>query len=162
MSSDAGATGYIATNNDLYKAFTDYTIFNLITGFGMHHRRMPLMRHHVVGRGIGRKVMGHIAKSLGHAIVNKISSAIAGEGMHKRMTVKRRAPSHRLVAGSYKVTGAGRRRTIRKPRATMTRGYGVRVHKPRTTVRRTIRNPRHTLLGGQRKRVAHRRHFVLI
>ena len=128
---------------------------NLITGFGMH--RMPLMRHHVVGHGIGRRIAGHLTKSIGHALVNKISSMIAGEG-HKR----RRAPHRRVTAGSYRVTGTGRR-TTRKPRATLSRGCGVRrTYKPRT--RTTVRKPRMTLLLGGRKRkpMSRRRHFVLI
>ena len=65
---------------------------SLITGFGAHrvHRRK-----HVAGKGVVRKTTGAVVRHIGHAIVDKIASAVAG--------------------GSYKLAGG------RKPKATIRR-----------------------------------------
>ena len=77
-----------------------------ITGFGIkRHYNM----HHVpsvVGRGVVRNLASSAVRSAGHHLVDKLANAIKG--------------------GSYKISGAGRKR-----RTTKTRKVGSGVHKDR-------------------------------
>lgn len=121
----------------------------LITGFGMHrHHRV---RHH--GRGVTRRAVGSVVGALGHALVNRVASAISG--------------------GSYKLSGQGRRR--RAPRTTLSGGYKHRVHRYRVPTvggyhrrvggyHRRVgrpRKPRTTLSGYGHRRVHHHRHRLM-
>ena len=79
----------------------------LISGFGYRHRVV----HHHAGRGVGRRAVGSVVSTVGHALVNRLASAISGSGY------KRKRVSHRRVGLGWKVTGAGRPRAAhRKPR----------------------------------------------
>ena len=86
----------------------------LISGFGIHHYRRRSVMH---GRGPIRRVTGSIIGTIGHALVNKLASAISGHG--------------------YKPTGTGIRH--RRPRHTLTHigGYKRKVGRPRTRAPRT-------------------------
>ena len=68
---------------------------NKISGFGIRRRHYTTR---TTGRGVGRRVIGSLIVSVGHALENRISSAVRG--------------------GSHKLTGMGRRRVgrPRKPR----------------------------------------------
>jgi len=68
-----------------------------ITGFG--YRRVHHHHHRHTGRGIGRRAIGSLVGHLGHALVNRVSSAISGTGRTHRRRVHR--------AGSYRITGTG-------------------------------------------------------
>ena len=89
----------------------------LISGFGYRHRvvgshmRAKASIHHA-GRGVGRRAVGSVISTVGHALVNKLASAISGSGY------KRKRVSHRRTGYGWKVTGAGRPRSTvhRKPR----------------------------------------------
>ena len=87
----------------------------LISGFGIHHyRRRPVMH----GRGPIRRVTGSIIGTIGHALVNKLASAISGNGYKPTGTGVRRCkrPRQTLAYGGYRKKRVGRPRT-RKPRA---------------------------------------------
>ena len=87
----------------------------LISGFGIHHyRRRPVMH----GRGPIRRVTGSIIGTIGHALVNKLASAISGHGYKPTGTgIRHRRPRHTLThIGGYRKKRVGRPRT-RKPRA---------------------------------------------
>jgi len=110
---------------------------SVISGFGHRH-------HHVHrGRGVVRKTIGGITRTLGNMLVNRVANAIAG--------------------GSYKITGRGRK--PRKPRSRLS-GFGTRKRtthrapKRHTTTRR--RAPRKSLSGSGRHRIHHRRRLLLI
>jgi hypothetical protein len=128
-----------------------------ITGFG--YRRVHHHHHRHTGHGIGRRAIGSLVGHLGHALVNRVSSAISGTGRVHRRRVHR--------AGSYRITGTGttRRRVgrPRKPRSLLTSVLGGAHRRRRRTTggRRTRRPraPRIALFGTGRR---HRRHHVLI
>ena len=84
-----------------------------ITGFGTRK----------TGRGVVRRTIGAIARPALTYIANKVSDLISGTG--KKRVYKRK------TAGSYKITGMGR-----KPRSSLKRKTGGR--KPRTTLRRRL------------------------
>ena len=92
-----------------------------ITGFGV--RKRYHMHRASTGRGVGRRILSSVIGTVGHAIVNRLSSAVAG--------------------GSYKLTGSGRKRVgrPRRPRTHLSIA-GVGIHRPR---RRVHRKPRITL-----------------
>ena len=85
-----------------------------ITGFGTRK----------IGRGIVRKTIGAITRPALTYIANKVSDLISGTG--KKRVYKRK------TAGSYKITGMGR-----KPRSSLKRKTGG-SRKPRTTLRRRL------------------------
>ena len=108
--------------------------FAPITGFGIHRRRRVV--HHVgygeglqhrrrlttrstTGRGLPRKIVGTVIKHIGHALVDRLGSAISG-------------------SGSFKLTGRGRARKprARKPRRVLTTfgGYRPRTHRRKIRV----------------------------
>ena len=111
--------------------------FAPITGFGIHRRRRVV--HHVgygeglqhrrrlttrstSGRGLPRKIVGTVIKHVGHALIDRLSSAISG-------------------SGSFKLVGMGRKPRARKPRARKPRrvlttfgGYRPRTHRRRIRV----------------------------
>ena len=110
----------------------------LITGFGAHRRRRTI-RHHVGhGEGVGRKIVGAIVRKVGHALTDKLASAVSG--------------------GSYKITGAGKRRVGRprgrRPRAMLSLPslvVGGRKHYRRRAPRRHLSG-----MGIHRRRLIHR------
>ena len=114
---------------------------NKITGFGVRKRHL-MHSGHRTGRGVGRRILSSVIGTVGHALVNRLSSAVAG--------------------GSYKLTGSGRKRVgrPRRPRTHLSIA-GVGIHRPR---RRVHRKPRITLsgMGIRRKHRVHRRRLVLI
>ena len=108
---------------------------SVISGFGHRH-------HHVHrGRGVARRALGGVARTLGNMLVNRVANAIAG--------------------GSYKITGRGRK--PRKPRSRLS-GFGTRKRtthrapKRHTTTRR--RAPKKHLSGGGRYRSIYRRRVL--
>ena len=109
--------------------------FQPITGFGMRRRRRTTTHrphHHVEGHGLPRKIIGSVINHLGHALVNKVASAVSG-------------------SGSFHLTGGLRRKRVthRKPRTTLFGG----LRRPRVHAVRH-RRPRTTLLGtGRRRRI---------
>ena len=70
------------------------------------------------GRGPIRRVTGSIIGTIGHALVNKLASAISGYGYKPTGTGVRRhrRPRHTLTYGGYRKKRVGRPKT-RKPRA---------------------------------------------
>ena len=126
-----------------------------ISGFGIHHYRHHPTLHH--GRGPIRRITGSIVGTIGHALVNKLASAISGNG------------------SGWKPTGTGIRRH-RRPRHTLTHIGGYRrVGRPRTRKPRTNhsistllgsisgyrrRRPRNALSGMGRKRI-HRKILLI-
>ena len=73
----------------------------LISGFVIHHdRRRPVMH----GRGPIRRVTGSIIGTIGHALVNKLASAISGNGYKPTGTGVRRCkrPRQTLAYGGYR------------------------------------------------------------
>ena len=111
------------------------------TGFGVR-KRHHMHSGRTTGRGAGRRIVGSLIGTVGHALVNRLSSAISG--------------------GSYKLTGSGKTRVgrPRRPRTHLSIA-GVGIHRPR---RRVHRKPRITLsgMGIRRKHRVHRRRLVLI
>ena len=105
--------------------------FAPITGFGIHRRRRVgygeglqhrrrLTTRSTTGRGLPRKIVGTVIKHIGHALVDRLGSAISG-------------------SGSFKLTGRGtrkRRVAHRKPRRVLTTfgGYRPRTHRRRIRV----------------------------
>ena len=90
-------------------------------GEGMHHRRRLTTRS-TSGRGLPRKIVGTVIKHVGHALIDRLSSAISG-------------------SGSFKLVGMGRKPRARKPRARKPRrvlttfgGYRPRTHRRRIRV----------------------------
>ena len=128
-----------------------------ISGFGIHHYR----RHPIHGRGPIRRVTGSIVGSIGHALVNRLASAISGNGYKPTGTGIRhhRRPRHTLThIGGYRRRPVGRPRT-RKPRALHhsisallgpIAGVGYRRRKPRTA-----------LTGMGRRRRVHRKILII-
>jgi len=123
----------------------------LITGFGARHHHYHHHRlHH--GGNIARRTVGSVVRTLGHALTDRIASAISG-------------------TGSWKLAGTGRHNK-RAPRSTLSGGYR-RVHRRRTVgighrhrhiglgYHRRVgrpRKPRSTLSGGYRR--VHHRHRI--
>jgi len=98
---------------------------SLITGFGRRHY------HHVArGEGIGNRVARDLVK---------IAHAISGGTRHRR----------HYHAGSYKLSGTGTRRRVRRPRATL-------MHVPMTALGEGYRRRRRSTVGGYRRRRAPR------
>ena len=129
---------------------------HLINGFGFH--RAPLSYHHTrhVGSGVGRRLAGSAVKYIGTALLNKLSNAISGDGMHR---IRRHRSVHR--AGSYKVTGASYRRN-RAPVRSLGCGYRKRkstVRRVRPTVGGYKRKARLTL---RKRRTTRPKRFILI
>ena len=52
---------------------------NEITGFGYRRRRI----HHARGDGVGRKVVGSVVRKIGHALTDRLASAISGSGSYR-------------------------------------------------------------------------------
>ena len=107
-----------------------------ITGFGVRRTTRRTTR----GRGIVRKTLGAISRSALGFLSNKIADAISGGRIVRRKRV------YRSSAGSYKLTGMGRR-----PRSTLKR-RPVR----KSTACGYKRRPK-SVLGGARRRVYRRR-----
>ena len=74
-------------------------------GEGMFRKKRVVHRH--VGQGLPRKIVGTVIKHIGHALVDRLGSAISG-------------------SGSFKLTGRGRKPRARKPRRVLTTFGGLR------------------------------------
>ena len=103
-----------------------------ITGFGVRRTTRRTTR----GRGIVRKTLGAISRPALGFLSNKIADAISGGAVRRRRVYRR-------SAGSYKLTGMGRRR----PRSTLTRrpvrkSTGCGIYKRRAPRRTLVRRRR--------------------
>ena len=85
-------------------------------------RKRRLTTRSTSGRGLPRKIVGTVIKHVGHALIDRLSSAISG-------------------SGSFKLVGMGRKPRARKPRARKPRrvlttfgGYRPRTHRRRIRV----------------------------
>ena len=63
---------------------------DMITGFGYRRHRI----HRARGNGIGRKVVGAVVRKIGHALTDRLASAIGG---------------------SYRLTGSGFKKGVKLP-----------------------------------------------
>ena len=103
------------------------------------------------GRGIGRKIAGSVLGTLGNALVNRIARAVSG-GRYRRKTTYRR---RRVTAGSYKITGMGKRRkTYRKRRLIGTGRRTIRrtTYRKRRTTGGRVGRPKTRRIGTVRRR----------
>ena len=103
----------------------------VISGFGVRRgtRKVCYTRKTTRGTGIARSALGGIISHVGHALVNKIAGVVRGSG---------------VTGGSWKVTGSGRKKAIRRPRTLL-------------RVRRTIQKPiAITTIGGYKRRTRRR------
>ena len=88
-----------------------YKLNNLtpITGFGIKRHYLHTLQPSMVGHGVVRNLASKAVRHAGHAIVDRVANAIAG--------------------GSYKITGAGKKRATKTHKKV---GCGVhKVRKPR-------------------------------
>ena len=66
---------------------------DMITGFGYRRHRI----HRARGDGVGRKVVGAVVRKIGHALTDRLASAISGNGSY-RLTGGRFAKGVKLDA----------------------------------------------------------------
>ena len=52
---------------------------DMITGFGYRRHRI----HRARGDGVGRKVVGAVVRKIGHALTDRLASAISGNGSYR-------------------------------------------------------------------------------
>ena len=134
-----------------------------ITGFGIHHYRC----HPIHGRGPIRRVTESIVGTIGHALVNRLATAIAGNGYKPtgtgvRRLIRNKRPRRPIQTlthiGEYRRRPVGRART-RKPR-TVHHSISALLG-PIAGVGYRRRKPRKALIGMGRRRRVHRNILII-